>query len=66
MRVECKSVKLIILITPLCKVIAVCPSGEILSPKGSCVIWIVCPAGLTYLPLGKTDLFSGFIEAYSL
>ena len=31
------------------------PLGETAIPKGSLVIRIILPAGVTYLPLGKTE-----------
>jgi hypothetical protein len=41
--------------TPLCRETAFEPSGDIVRPKGSCVILLTFPAGATYRPLGKME-----------
>ena len=47
-------------------VIATFWSGEMLKPKGSCVIRMLFPAGVTYRPLGKIECPLGSILAISL
>ena len=56
----------IIVIAFSCMVIATFWSGEMAKPKGSCVIRILFPAGVTYRPLGKIEYPFGSILAISL
>ena len=59
--VLCNEAKSKIVNTPLWRVTAFLPSGEIDIPKGSCVIRTISPAGVRNRPLGNTETPVGLI-----